>query len=408
MELYFDVSGASIIATNQQPLVADSNNYITLHFNFLTDEWNEGEKTVYVGNYPILLTDTNKCYLPMLKKGSYNVGVGIVKSDNTVIYTNKATIRLNESIKPKSMGEIEAPGVYEQIMDRINTVVEVEFPEQIEQSLADYFAANPSTGVFYPNVSATGVLSWSNNSGLPNPEPVNISGPVGPQGPTGQRGPQGLQGPQGSQGPQGERGPQGEVGPTGPQGEQGPMGPQGPQGEQGPTGPTGPQGQSATITGATATVDDTSGTPAVNVVVGGTELARSFQFNLKGLKGKTPVKGVDYFTETERQEIINEITESIPSGVTQRIEKTVDDKIVELQPNVLYVFSEMTELTVTFAIPTDINIANEYHFFFVSGTTPTVLSLQNVISDTYSVEANKKYEVSVLEGIAYIRGVDIA
>lgn len=284
MDLYFDVSGASIIATNQQPLVADSNNYITLHFNFLTDEWNEGEKTVYIGNYPIILTDTNKCYLPMLKKGSYNVGVGIVKSDDTVIYTNKATIRLNESIKPKSMGEIEAPGVYEQIMDRINTVVEVEFPEQIEQSLADYFAANPSKGVFYPNVSATGVLSWSNNSGLPNPEPVNISGPVGPQGPTGQRGPQGLQGPQGSQGPQGERGPQGQ------------------------------DGQSATITGATATVDDTSGTPAVNVVVGGTELAHSFQFNFSGLKGKTPVKGVDYFTEADKQEIVQDVLAAIPNG----------------------------------------------------------------------------------------------
>ncbi|OUQ53067.1 hypothetical protein B5E58_13305, partial [Tyzzerella sp. An114] len=97
-------------------------------------------------------------------------------------------------------------------------------------------------------------------------------------------------------------------------GQNGDTGPQGPQGEQGPTGETGPTGQSATITGATATVDDTTGTPAVNVVAGGTELTRSFQFNFSGLKGKTPVKGVDYFTETDKQEIVQDVLNAIPNG----------------------------------------------------------------------------------------------
>lgn len=35
---------------------------------------------------------------------------------------------------------------------------------------------------FVPSVSEEGVLSWTNNAGLPNPEPVNIRGPQGPAG----------------------------------------------------------------------------------------------------------------------------------------------------------------------------------------------------------------------------------
>ena len=78
---------------------------------------------------------------------------------------------------------------------------------------------------------------------------------------------------------------------------------------------------------------------------------------------------------------------------------------VTLQPNVLYVFPEMASLTVTLRTPSDTNVANEYHFFFTSGATATTLTLNDVLSDAYSIEANMKYEVSILEGVAYIKGV---
>lgn len=83
---------------------------------------------------------------------------------------------------------------------------------------------------------------------------------------------------------------------------------------------------------------------------------------------------------------------------------------VTLQPNILYVFPEMTTLTVTLATPSDNDIANEFHWVFDSGDTACVFSLQNqnsnpIYTDTYSIEANTKYEVSVLEGVAYIKGV---
>ena len=60
-----------------------------------------------------------------------------------------------------------------------------------------------AAATFTPSVSADGTLSWTNNKGLPNPEPVNIKGP---QGETGATGPQGERGPKGEQGIQGPAG----------------------------------------------------------------------------------------------------------------------------------------------------------------------------------------------------------
>lgn len=88
-----------------------------------------------------------------------------------------------------------------------------------------------------------------------------------------------------------------------------------------------------------------------------------------------------------------------------RQEMTSSNTTVTLEPNKLYIFPEMASLTVTLGTPSDANVANEYHFFFTSGATATTLTLNDVLSDAYSVEANMKYEVSILEGVAYIKGV---
>lgn len=98
------------------------------------------------------------------------------------------------------------------------------------------------------------------------------------------------------------------------------------------------------------------------------------------------------------------VTVTIPegsggSGGTVRIEKLSTDTAVELEPNKLYIFPEMSELTITMAEPSDTGIANEYHFVFQSGATATALSIPDTINipSGFTVDANKIYEISIME-----------
>ena len=105
---------------------------------------------------------------------------------------------------------------------------------------------------FTPHVAENGDLSWTNDGGLDNPETVNIKGDPG------------------------EDGAPGEPGAPGKDGE---------------PGQDGKDGTSAAITGATATVDDGVGTPSVEVTVGGSDTARSFEFAFHNLRGKDGASG---------------------------------------------------------------------------------------------------------------------
>ena len=119
--------------------------------------------------------------------------------------------------------------------------------------------------------------------------PKGDKGDAGEQGPKGEKGdigPEGPQGQQGIQGPQGLKGDKGDIGPEGPKGDTGDQGPQGIQGEKGEKGDKGDNGVNAVISNATATVDNTSGTPNVEVTLGGSESNRTFEFAFTGLKGE--------------------------------------------------------------------------------------------------------------------------
>lgn len=76
-------------------------------------------------------------------------------------------------------------------------------------------------------------------------------------------------------------------------------------------------------------------------------------------------------------------------------------------PNILYRFGEVDALSLAF-LDGEADKLNEYKFSFVSGETATVLTLPSdvVWANELTVEANKRYEISVVDNVALWCAVD--
>lgn len=379
--------------------------YLECAFYFLTPDWQGLEKTAFFTgtdgkNYSAVIQD-GTCVVPweaIAEPGFLRMSVAGFGQMSLIITTDIASLRLRDTIFGGDPSQAPSPDQYTQIMQAMTGKVDKDQGAQNAGKILgindagqvepmDNAGGGSSDLLWRPSVSESGELSWTQDSSTDPPETVNIMGPQGPtgkDGATGQKGETGATGPagkdgitptigengnwylgeadtgkpsRGEQGPKGEQGPQGEQGEQGEAGEQGPpgqTGPEGPTGETGPQGPTGPQGETGP----------------------------------QGPEGPQGPAG--------------------ESGISPRQEMLSSDTTVALEPNKLYVFPEMASLTITLGTPSDTNVANEYHFFFTSGATATTLTLNDVLSDAYSIEANMKYEVSILEGVAYIKGVSMS
>lgn len=104
---------------------------------------------------------------------------------------------------------------------------------------------------------------------------------------------------------------------------------------------------------------------------------------------------IKYGNKTHTYDGSEAIAITIETGGIERVEKLSTDTTVTLEHNKLYVFPEMESLTYTIA-----EVTGEVHFIFRSGATATrVVHPSNVNIGSFSVESNKVYEVSILEGL---------
>jgi hypothetical protein len=126
-----------------------------------------------------------------------------------------------------------------------------------------------------------------------------LQGAKGPQGPKGDKGDTGPQGPQGTQGPKGDDGAPGKDGETGPQGAKGNPGADGKDGANGVTPTIGSNGN--WFIGTTDTDRPSRGEKGDPGAKGAD--GAPGKDGAKGADGKTPVKGVDYFTAAEVEQV---------------------------------------------------------------------------------------------------------
>ncbi len=238
-----------------------------------------------------------------------------------------------------------------------------------------------------------------------DPGPQGPRGEVGPTGPQGEQGPQGPAGPKGDTGPQGPQGPKGDTGDTGPQGPVGPRGekgdtgstgatgPQGPKGDTGDTGPQGPKGD----TGPQGPKGDTGpqgpkGDPGASYTL---PIASPTV-----LGGVQPVAKTDAMTQSVGVDESGALWVAIAYPVVE-----TTDAAKELSPNTYYKWGEMSALTITLGAEIDGRV-NEFCGEFVSGETATTFSVPGSVSwpNGLTVEANKTYQFSIMNGIGVIVG----
>ena len=167
-------------------------------------------------------------------------------------YTKQAArIKVNPRTKPESYVYTETEVLnYNTVMEKIDRV-----ENNIGEAVNDYLIKNPvvvDLSDYYTKSQVDAAI-----------DAVELTpGPQGPQGP---------QGEPGRDGQDGAPGPQGVPGPAGPAGKDGAPGQQGPQGEPGAPG-------------------------------------------APGQDGHTPVKGTDYWTETDKAEMVADVIAAIPGG----------------------------------------------------------------------------------------------
>ena len=173
---------------------------------------------------------------------------------------------------------------------------------------------------YYPEVSEEGIISWTNDRNLDNPPPVNIRGPQGQTGDAGVQGPKGDAGADGKDGADGisptvsisKSGKVTTISITDKNGTKTATVNDGADGVNGKDGEKGTDGTSVTV----ASVSESGADGGSNVVTfsdGKTLTVKNGTKGSKGDEGYTPVKGTDYWTASDKSQMVSDVLAALPT-----------------------------------------------------------------------------------------------
>ena len=96
------------------------------------------------------------------------------------------------------------------------------------------------------------------------------------------------------------------------------------------------------------------------------------------------------------------------NGAYAEVNHGTSDTTFTLTPNTFHVWDEVSSLDLSFGEETE-GVANEFLFQFTSGSEPTTLILPDSIkfNSDFTVEANKIYQISILNGFGTVMSWDI-
>ena len=151
MQLEFDIINQRIARRDNNYIVADSRNYLTAKFNFITEDWDGISKTALfrrgAKTYEMLLNANGECQVPteVLEHGTVFVSV----FGGNLITVDSTSVEIHASGYEQGQTPAEpTPDIYAQIMDKMDKLAAgTVTPEQIAAAVEEYMTAHPAAGI---------------------------------------------------------------------------------------------------------------------------------------------------------------------------------------------------------------------------------------------------------------------